>query len=428
VLRISSSEILIDRSNQLLGCFHHNTKLQNLSAIAQFQTDSSDSPQDISNRKFKRRRFSTDINASIARKLHEWNGPLCPTLEQIQIQDAIGDHAYRRIQIFYYQSVVYYKTGCDIALGRTELQHGTSNYAWSNAAHSSLLPNLHDNYLEILKHCLYDYGLTDRIAQVLRTLGVSKEKIKSYQKQKLDWDEIEFLLEDIDIESGLIHADSALYASMNATVELPQEVNSYDCVIEKKMRSYALKLLNRVSKEGLHPYEATQTLVSKFASFFMKSLKETREKITLLKEIESMEQNLWFTECNLTSKTVDFYIKLIRDLKEKLKQLNNLGEYSIQKKGGLSLGWRRDLLHIKKPTHKKILREVKLQSETTFPPPSRENYIKILTNSIEIIHTQWNNTRVPPFNSLSGKFVNNQLLECTDKDLYEEQLQIIKRD
>jgi hypothetical protein len=416
VLRIDSHSKLLPDS------YHQNSKTINLNIITLFRSshNTSEPPKKLRKVSFKRQRFSAEINRSIARNINEWNPQIFPSCEQTQIQDALADHSYRRIQIFYYQALVYFGAGCNITLGRTEVQHGTSNFPWSSAAHSSLLTNLNDDYLEILKYRLYEEGMTVSMVRTLKALGVPDERIEACKELALNTWHVEYLLQSVVFQNGLIHPHSTLYASMNATVELPNEVNQFDCVIEGYMRGKALQILNQVSKERLHPYRATEILVAEMGAFFQKSLNETREKIALLKKMESLEQTLWFIECNLTTKAVDIYLKLIKDLKNAQCSLNNLKTFSMQRKSGFTIGWRSALLDLKKPTNKKIVNKVKKKSGVTFPPPSRENYIKILENSLEIINLQWNSTRVPPIKSLVKDF--------SEEKIFEEQLQIIRRD
>lgn len=285
-----------------------------------------------------------------------------------EIRDAIADHAYRRIQIFYYQSLAYYQTQCDIFLGRTEIQYGTANFPWAQAAHSSLLTHLLDNKL------------------------------------------------------GLIHPKSGLYAAMNSTVELPKEVNQFDNILERNLRKKALEILNSVSKDGLHPGTATQKLIEEIWAFFQNSMNETQKKIELMKKMEGLAQTIRFLERGLQEENVKLYLDFIREIYVDNKNLKMMKGLSIQQKSGFSLEWRLGLLTMKKKTNRRILNRVKKRASAKkeLPAVYQGEYLKRLEDSLEIIGIQWNNTRIPPFAIAS--------LSKPLEDLLNEQLQIIKRD
>ncbi len=383
-------------------------------------------PTQLKKKKIKRRRFSFDLNHSIARKIDGWTPSETRLFDQKEIQDAIADHSYRRIQIFYYQSLVYHNTNCDITRGKTELQHGTANHAWASAAHSSLLTNLHDNFFETLQLKLAVEGITERTAEILKALGVDPQKIENVRHYPGLFCT---LLEGIDTVAGLIDPSSTLYQSMNATVELPDEVNQFDSLMEHHLRAKAIEILNCVSKENLHPYEATKKLVEEIESFFQQTAEETRKKIEKLKNIEALEHQIWALESKITSKVALKYLAKLRLLDAEYKGLKDLKKYSITRKLKSSLGWRVELLAMDVINKKALTKKVKQMSkiEKMLPNEMRDNYISLLEDSLDIMTIQWNNTRTPPFKSLSRKWIGNELHPCTEQDLFNEQLQILKR-
>jgi hypothetical protein len=156
--------------------------------------------------------------------------------EHLELIDRIHDHAYRRIQLFYYLLLVYWKEGVRVEMKPTVLQHGSSRCLQCSAAHSSLLPNVVDS-------------------------------------------------------KGVFPEVCYLRDSLNATVEMPDYVNYYDGVIEKAMRPKALNLLNQVSLNGLHPYVALQTFINQMHQFFEKSREMTRKKISLANRIFEILKN-----------------------------------------------------------------------------------------------------------------------------------------
>ncbi len=191
--------------------------------------------------------------------------------------EVVKEHAYRRVQLFYYQTLFYYREGCVITQGKTIIQHGKSGCSCCSAAHSAILPSLED-------------------------------------------------------DKGLMKQELQLYQNMNSTVELPDFVNAYDCVIESAMRPCALEILNKASLESIHPYEATGIFVAEMNLFFKKSRIETRLKQSLYLKIRQQEQVISLLE-NQRVKDPDIwtklYVKAVFELKEIRKQFQTTKQYSV---------------------------------------------------------------------------------------------------
>jgi hypothetical protein len=201
--------------------------------------------------------------------------PFAPDLSSWN--QVIIDHAYRRIQLFYCQLLFYFKEDCKVTQAPTISQHGKGGCHCLSAAHSSILPNLHD-------------------------------------------------------DKTLMAVNLSLYHNMNSTIEMPEIVNLYDCVIEGQMRAQALALINCTSIEGLHPYEALEIFVEKIQDFFIASRKEIQTKLNLLSRIVSLEQELVKLETNQKEDPVTWireYARCAYDLEEARQTLHSLKTFSI---------------------------------------------------------------------------------------------------
>lgn len=263
----------------------------------------------------RRSYFPFSSNRTISRQSetrhsHDLKKVVCETMKELQsiedLHDRVHDHAYRRMQIFYYQCVIYYKENCQISLGHTDLQHGSSNCPSCSAAHSSILPSLIDNFLNTFKASILMEGLTLRNINKLKCLGVKEERIHFFKASNNTPMMVDLLLSEIDEEivKHLITSDCSFYDIMNSTVELPIEVNEYDTMIERALRPKAVDLLNEVSRGVLHPYEALNRFEELLQSFFKSSEQEMIDKAKLLKELGEIEVNLKNLEENLRNHRV----------------------------------------------------------------------------------------------------------------------------
>lgn len=228
-------------------------------------------------RKRRRTRYPYDANLTISRigEITHQLG-ITPLGPDNPWEGIIKEHAYRRIQIFYYQALFYYKEDCDISMDKTIIQHGQAKCSCCSAAHSAILPGLIDS-------------------------------------------------------KGLMKQDLQIYHNMNSTVEMPSNVNAYDCVIESEMRPKALEILNLVAK-GMHPYEATEYFVKCMQTFFQKSSVETQLKIDLHKKIKQQENIIFLLENQRVKDPIQWtrnYVKAVFELKEWRDEFQKAKQYSM---------------------------------------------------------------------------------------------------
>lgn len=254
----------------------NRTSLKRLrSAVDEFQ----DAAREASKRKRRRTYYEYGANMTIARvgeiDHDQGVGPFDPSFKDWR--KVIKDHAYRRMQVFYYQLLFYFKENCQVSQGRTVSQHGKASCACCSAAHSAILPNLVD-------------------------------------------------------ENGLMHDKLYLYHNMNATIEMPDLVNNFDCVIERQMRSVALEYINQVSLENLHPYDALQGFASQMQKFFDFGRNETLYRFRLLDQIQELEQEISELEsCEILEPVswIRKYAKAVFQLKECRKEFQANKSYSL---------------------------------------------------------------------------------------------------
>jgi hypothetical protein len=209
------------------------------------------------------------------------------------LRDRIKDHALRRVSIFYYILVVYYKQEFDVELGPTLLQHGKTVCGKCHAAHSSIIPNLQDNfYMQVIQAIEKD-GVTEEVESHLDTLMVPdsvKEKIREKPNSE---NALRILNSHFSETPSLISKESHLYQTMNSTIELLSVINRYDCIIERVLRPRALELLNKVSKEALSPYSALAFFVEELNTFFDTSERQIQEKEKVLNLIKEEEEAIF---------------------------------------------------------------------------------------------------------------------------------------
>ncbi len=230
-------------------------------------------------RKRRRTYYSYTGNNTIARHSQhphdEGIRPIHPDFQQWH--QVIKDHAFRRMQIFYYQLLFYFHEGCQVVQGRTISQHGRSSCSCCSAAHSAILPNLKD-------------------------------------------------------EKGLLTQDHCLYHNMNSTIEMPDIVNQCDCVIENQMRSIALNYINIVSQKGVHPYKALEAFAEEFFNFFDSCRKEIEYRLGMLERIEHLEERITKLESQNVTQPLAWireYAKAVYDLKECRDAFQVRKQYSL---------------------------------------------------------------------------------------------------
>ncbi len=128
----------------------------------------------------------------------------------------IIEHANRRVDLFFYTLIAYYKTSILPIEGHTNLQHGIGRRikhkdCGTQACHSSFTPSLLDETI--------------------------------------------FKNEGNDIKQRSLLSGTHLLESLNATVELPPFVNVFDDVLESICRPKCMAILRQVSLAKLTPIE-----------------------------------------------------------------------------------------------------------------------------------------------------------------------------
>ncbi|CAM2954659.1 Uncharacterised protein [Legionella steigerwaltii] len=205
----------------------------------------------------KRHRFDYKDNYSAALKLprsnfflatqhHDQNALLTLSKENII------EHANRRVDLFFYTLIAYYKTGIVPTYGHTSLQHGKGrttrkNISISEACHSSLTPSLLDK----------------TIFQNSKT----GEKHKS------------------------LLSDTHFMDSLNSTVELPPFVNDLDDLLENSCREQCMSILRAVSLGITNPITGLAQFLQ-IMNTTLKKLKEDAENKSQSDSSHSINPNL----------------------------------------------------------------------------------------------------------------------------------------
>ena len=127
-------------------------------------------------------------------------------------EESLIEHSARRVDLFFYTILAYYKTTLLPALGRTFLQHGRgNNRLGTQACHSSFTPSLID--------------------ETIYRNDAHQKKMK-----------------------GLL-SGTHLEESLNSTVELPRFINIFDSQLERLCRPKCIEILYDVSLGNNTPIE-----------------------------------------------------------------------------------------------------------------------------------------------------------------------------
>ncbi|WP_298627894.1 hypothetical protein [uncultured Legionella sp.] len=201
-----------------------------------FEVLKQEESQQFPNRKRKRYTYSDNYSAAL--------GLSCSQVELQKNQNNHGalldmaksniiEHANRRVDLFFYTLIAYYKTSIYPTTGHTDLQHGRGctvgdNLNLTQACHSSFTPSLVDSTI----------------------LGNDGREVK--HKSLL---------------SG-----THLMDNLNATVELPSFVNQLDDVLESACREKCIGLLREVSQGTINPVEG----LSKFLNMMKGVLEDLK--------------------------------------------------------------------------------------------------------------------------------------------------------
>lgn len=180
----------------------------------------------------KRKRFSYKDNYTAAlalpyskEELEEKQDDPCVLLEMSK--KYVVEHANRRVDLFFYTLIAYYRKNVSPTIGYTNLQHGkgrtiNSQINVTEACHSSFIPSL-------LDETIYQHN-------------GGGGKIKS-------------------LISGTHFMDS-----LNSTVELPPFVNAFDTLLENRCRQKCLVILGDVTTGKINPIEGL--------NFFLKMMQD----------------------------------------------------------------------------------------------------------------------------------------------------------
>jgi hypothetical protein len=391
--------------------------------------------------------------------------PGLDTVESTILQERIVDHAYTRIQLFYYLCLAYWDEGVNVTRSATCMQHGIGPYNGAQAAHSSILPATEDDFWASVEGRLKKEGWTDAMERQLLALGLNDAGcagLKADVQKRRGKGRIQFAkyFDGIDGHS-LVSRDTAFFQAMNSTIVLPAFVNYYDCRIERVMRDRAVDLLNDCSYGRMTPYEATARFVDEIQDFFQLSLEETEEKLELLDQLYVQEQAMAAHEPKLRHLAAEDdagryawfvdYVNLARDIVSTRDSINALKKSesvaSALKKRHQRLDAAMNEVrpylrctesvlagHLKgmRGRQKKVLdaRLAALAKEIDksifYPYPLgwvRENVLA----SMDMIEAQAEGSSLPERALLSGVMEDGELRPMTKAELFDQKLQIIQR-
>lgn len=246
-----------------------------------------------------------------------------------ELTDKIEDHANRRVLLFYYLLVIYHDEKCHIEMDKTLLQHGTASCGQCQAAHSSIITNLKDDYIPLLTDLIHTEGLSSEALRKLELLGVEEKKFGPRNSRA----KIRSILQSLEgHEPRLLQHVTHFYHNMNATIEVAKEVNSFDCLIEGIMRPKAMKILNQVSMGELDPIAGLTQFLRAMSSFFETAQKSIQQKNNLLPALVDHEtkvleaENEFKEEDSLTNFTA--YLNTLIDLRAHQKKINAFNMFS----------------------------------------------------------------------------------------------------
>lgn len=205
------------------------------------------------------------------------------------VQDRINDHAYRRVQLFHHMAVIYHNEECLVGLDRTISQIGRGGCKKCSAAHHAILPRVWDTSMKTYKQQLIQ-GVRDPLFLAkLEAIGLKTNELE----QDLTPSRIDSLFTQLN-RDRLIGPDSHFQRCLDSTMQLPVEVNEFDCIIETHLRPIAVSLLQRVCN-GLDPFIATTHFVDNMHQFFHRNYQHTQQMMVLmtqLKERKSLNSNM----------------------------------------------------------------------------------------------------------------------------------------
>ncbi|MBL7480172.1 hypothetical protein [Legionella bononiensis] len=173
-------------------------------------------------------------------------------------RNSIIEHANRRVDLFFYTLIAYYKTGILPTNGHTSLQHGRGRTLFREDNDSNLTQACHSSFTPALLD---------------KTL---------YQKSRFG------------TQHKCLLSGTHLMDSLNSTVELPPFVNELDDVLEHRCRQKTLELIGQVSLGILNPIEGLVVFLKMMRDVLteLKQSAEQREQSALLQGSFSGQKNI----------------------------------------------------------------------------------------------------------------------------------------
>lgn len=296
--------------------------------------------------KFSRRLYSSEDNFTPARTVSKELEDLISTTslnsfgpQKDLLVDAIHDDGVRRIQILYFQFLAYWDEGCTIFRDTTMDQHGFSELEGFSGAHSAVLPRLIDNHIEVLEQQIGNESITSDIAFKLMVLGFSPQMIEELKRAKKGdrlriFNDHKAQLPADDLKT-LLSENTHLYHVANSTIELPHYVNQFHTLFESLLRDDAIRLVNEVSTSFKTPHEAITEFTEKLQKFFLTSEKETDRKISVLRSLSEVDQELstLVKQCSLeqpiSKPALDKLSQQLSKLRTKAEELDGIKRYSL---------------------------------------------------------------------------------------------------
>ena len=283
-------------------------------------------PKLTESQKKGRNKTTFDMNVTIS-LANDNNSPLD--------QQRIIEHAQRRVDLFFYLLIAYYKTGLTAHIADTLEQHGCGKKQ-TPACHSALLPRLWDT----------------------------------------EHDEPRYKPNTIKRQTGLLD-NTHLYQSMNSTVELHEAVNYFEThhlegkKSESKMREKSLFVLNQVSQGNLTPIEGMLQFLMLLNAHFtsrescylnqvvLKTSPKASRALILSCEKKGSFKETWHENVGFDSPTLnDNYVNTILKLTEKDK--NSLKKQSHETNKAYIERFHEDQATIHERCYASIRREMNL--------------------------------------------------------------------
>lgn len=298
----------------------------------------------------RRKAHHFDVNATAATAfgphLHVDNSSLSLAAPDMDtLRKRVKNHAHTRVQLFYYLLVAYFNERCTIKGFKTDLQHGVTACEGCSAAHSSILPNVKDNFFPTLAKRIASHGIDAQTQVVLNSLRVPEESVahinNAFGEGVFSPDDI-LQLCGLQRERKLLSKKTHFYRSLNATMELPNIVNECDQVIERNFRVAALMLLNSCSQGKQTPFAALAEFTRRLQKLFSVCQGIILQEIEIVREVAALQGRLkvlerGFEDADDPNSALKEYVRMAA----KLCFLNR--KWNIYRRHSLAVSWQRDI-------------------------------------------------------------------------------------